>query len=412
MSHYKPYPNYNKSKVEWIGELPEDWSVYKLSHLTPVKRGASPRPIDDPRYFDDEGKYSWVRIQDVTASKGKLTSTSQQLSKLGASKSVKMRPGSLFLSIAATVGVPCITEIKCCIHDGFVYFPMLPIEPAWLYRVFESRQCFVGLGKTGTQLNLNTETVGGISIPLPPPSERKTIISALDREIARVDALIKKKAHFIELLKEKRQALLHECLRHPDTIRIRVERCTDTPFRPVDRKAEIEYIRLGLYNRGRGTFHKPTAIGEELGDSTFTWVQEGDLILSGQFAWEGAASLASKDDHDCIVSHRYHTYRGKPGIVDTAYLWAYFTSHEGNFVLNDHSRGSAGRNRPLNPNSLAKEKVPVPPMPMQEQVAALVRFENRFKELVGHSISLLNEHRSALITAAVTGQIDLREDAA
>ena len=412
MTKYAPYPAYKETGVEWIGTVPAHWEVKKIAHMTPVKRGASPRPIDDPRYFDDAGEFGWVRIQDVTACGGQLTSTRQQLSPLGASKSVKMQPGQLFLSIAATVGVPCFTGMKCCIHDGFVYFPKLQTSPQWLYRIFESKECFVGLGKIGTQLNLNTETVGNIIVPVPPLEEQASINETLDRETTRIDALIEKKIRFIELLKEKRQALLYECLMHHETVRMRVERCTESPYRPINRDDDVSYTRLGLYNRGRGIFHKPEAIGRDLGDSSFTWVHEGDLIVSGQFAWEGAVSLASEAEDGCVISHRYHTYRGKTGVTDTAYLWAYFTSHEGDFVLNDHSRGSAGRNRPLNPNTLAKEKIPVPPMRMQKKVAALVEFEDRFKALVARSTALLNERRSALITGAVTGQIDLREDAA
>lgn len=196
------------SGVEWIGEVPEHWEIKKIGHLTPVKRGASPRPIDDQRYFDEDGEFGWVRIQDVTACDGILKSTQQQLSALGASKSVKMGPGRLFLSIAATVGVPCISSIKCCIHDGFVYFPNLKLAPQWLFRIFEARECFVGLGKMGTQLNLNTETVSGISIPVPPVPEIDEILSMLQKQTAYVDGLIELSKLSVDLLAERRSALI------------------------------------------------------------------------------------------------------------------------------------------------------------------------------------------------------------
>jgi type I restriction enzyme, S subunit len=71
------------SGVDWIGRVPAHWDVVKIRHLTQVKRGASPRPIDDPKYFNDEGEYSWVRIADVTASDRYLLETTQRLSELG-----------------------------------------------------------------------------------------------------------------------------------------------------------------------------------------------------------------------------------------------------------------------------------------------------------------------------------------
>ena len=155
------------SGVEWLGEIPATWKREKIKHVSIVKRGASPRPIDDPIYFDENGEYSWVRISDVTASNRYLIETEQTLSNLGASLSVKLGPGNIFVSIAATIGKPIITKIKCCIHDGFVYFPMLKESVDFFHYLFSSSGIYKGLGKWGTQLNLNTETFGNITAPIP-----------------------------------------------------------------------------------------------------------------------------------------------------------------------------------------------------------------------------------------------------
>ncbi len=62
MGKYQGYEKYNDSGVKWLGEIPEHWKSLKIKRLTAIKRGASPRPIDDPKYFDDDGEYAWVRI--------------------------------------------------------------------------------------------------------------------------------------------------------------------------------------------------------------------------------------------------------------------------------------------------------------------------------------------------------------
>ncbi len=196
------------SGVEWLGEVPKHWRIISIKWLSPVQRGASPRPIDDPKYFDDEGEYAWVRIADVSASDGNLRESTQYLSELGSTLSVKIEPGELFVSIAGTVGKPCISEIKACIHDGFVYFPSLKITPKFLYRIFEAATCYGGLGKWGTQLNLNTDTIGSIRIALPPPPELGDILTFLDRETACIDALTAEAEKGISLLKERRNALI------------------------------------------------------------------------------------------------------------------------------------------------------------------------------------------------------------
>lgn len=196
------------SGVEWLGEIPTHWEVRKVKRLCLVRRGASPRPIEDPIYFDDDGEYAWVRIADVTASDRYLEATTQRLSDLGKSKSVALEPGELFVSIAATVGKPIITKIKCCIHDGFVYFVGLRANREYLFYLFSCGEAYKGLGKLGTQLNLNTDTIGDIYVPRPSPSEQDAIVSFLDAATARVDALVMKVRDAIERLKELRTALV------------------------------------------------------------------------------------------------------------------------------------------------------------------------------------------------------------
>lgn len=147
MSKYQKYDEYKDSGVEWLEHVPMEWDVKKIKHLSPVKRGASPRPIDDPKFFDDDGEYAWVRIADVSASDVYLVQSTQTMSALGSSLSVKLELNQLFLSIAGTVGKPCINKIKACIHDGFVYFPELKIPNKYLFYVFAGEQAYKGLGR-------------------------------------------------------------------------------------------------------------------------------------------------------------------------------------------------------------------------------------------------------------------------
>ncbi len=198
------------SGVEWIGQVPEHWEILSIKRLSQVKRGASPRPIDNPKYFDDDGEYAWVRISDVTASNMYLLETTQKLSNLGKSYSVPLMPGSLFLSIAGSVGKPIITKIKVCIHDGFVYFPEYKQNTKFLYYIFYSEQPYIGLGKMGTQLNLNTDTVGAIKIPIPPLCEQQQIADYLDIQTAKIDQAIALKTAHIEKLKEYKSVLIND----------------------------------------------------------------------------------------------------------------------------------------------------------------------------------------------------------
>lgn len=403
------YPKYKESGVEWLGEVPGHWDVKSIKWLSPVQRGASPRPIDDPKYFDGEGEYAWVRIADVSSSDGELRDTTQRLSELGSSLSVKINPGELFISIAGTVGKPCISAIKACIHDGFVYFPKLKIPPIFLYRIFEAGVCYGGLGKFGTQLNLNTDTIGSIRIALPPDDELKEVLDFLDRETEKIDALIAEQRRLMELLNEQIISLVLSSFDAPETIELRLSEASTIISRQVIQKADESYTRIGLYNRGRGLFHKDESEMDDMGESDFFWIEEGDLIISGQFAWEGAVALADQEDTGCVVSHRYPVIRGKSGVALTEYLFGLLRTKHGDFLLNENSRGAAGRNRPLNISSLMKEKIPVPNMEIQKAVARVVHVRKALFKEIANAIALLQERRSALISATVTGKIDVRK---
>lgn len=207
-----PNAEMKDSGVVWLGDVPSHWVVLSIKRLSQVKRGASPRPIDNPEYFDDEGEYAWVRIADVTASDKYLLTTTQKLSDYGKSFSIPLEPNSIFLSIAGSVGKPMITKIKACIHDGFVYFPEWKESIDFLYYIFASGQPYLGLGKLGTQLNLNSDTVGAIKIGLPPLSEQIQIVDFIDQETQKIDQMTETVNRTIERLKEYRSTLITQAV--------------------------------------------------------------------------------------------------------------------------------------------------------------------------------------------------------
>ena len=196
------------SAVPWLARHPEHWKAAPLRYLSRIQRGASPRPIEDPIYFDDEGSHGWVRISDVTSSQKYLESTEQRLSPLGRQLSVPLEPGELFLSIAATVGKPIIAGIPCCIHDGFVAIRRPHLNTEFLYYALLLGDAFRGLGKLGTQLNLNSDTVGSIIMPVPPAAEQQMLIAEIEGSLGQISSQRDLINRQLALLFERRQALI------------------------------------------------------------------------------------------------------------------------------------------------------------------------------------------------------------
>ena len=153
-----------------------------LGSLCALRRGASPRPIHDPKWFSEVGP-GWVRIRDLGSNGRFLRTTEQRLSPLGVEKSVQVWPGEVILSIAATIGRPAIADTDLCIHDGFVVFRDL--SPAldrdylfhflrWMRPVLESK------GQLGTQMNINTTIVEGLRLDVPSLTAQRKAAAAMN----------------------------------------------------------------------------------------------------------------------------------------------------------------------------------------------------------------------------------------
>ncbi len=186
-----------------------EWEVKRLGEIAKIQRGASPRPIDSPVWFDDNSKVGWVRISDVTCAGMFLLETTQRLSPLGVKHSRPVAAGSLIMSICATVGRPIITQIDVCIHDGFVVFDNLEADQRFLYYFLKWIEPeWSKHGQTGSQMNLNTGLINGTRISLPPVPEQTAIaevLSEMDGELAvleqrREKTLTLKQAMMQELL--------------------------------------------------------------------------------------------------------------------------------------------------------------------------------------------------------------------
>ena len=176
-----------------LGEIPEDWEVVKLGEVANIQRGASPRPIDSPIWFDQNSSIGWLRISDVSNADKYLYETSQNLSELGVANSRLIEQDNLVMSICATVGKPIITKKDLCIHDGFVVFGSLHCDMEFMYYILQSIEpIWAKSGQTGSQMNLNTDLIKSTQVALPQSKPEQTAIaltlSDMDSEIAALEA--------------------------------------------------------------------------------------------------------------------------------------------------------------------------------------------------------------------------------
>ena len=184
------------------------WEQRKLGDLAEIVRGASPRPISDSKWFDNNSDVGWLRISDVTAQDGRIQYLEQKISKLGQDKTRVVKTPHLLLSIAATVGKPVINYVPTGVHDGFLIFlnPKFNILYAfWWLEIF--REEWNKYGQPGSQVNLNSDLVKNQVINIPNEKEQEKISSfleALDRIITlhqrKLDCLISIKKGLLQQL--------------------------------------------------------------------------------------------------------------------------------------------------------------------------------------------------------------------
>lgn len=149
------------------GEMPAEWKVGKLGEFVEIKRGGSPRPIQN--FMADEG-LRWLKISDVTSlSAPFVLKIAEHIKEEGLSKTVFLKAGSLVLSNSATPGIPKIIDLDTCIHDGWLYFPKSQLSNEYLYLLFkEIRPKLVSLGNGSIFTNLKTDILKNYEICLPP----------------------------------------------------------------------------------------------------------------------------------------------------------------------------------------------------------------------------------------------------
>ena len=175
----------------WGGTMPEDWKEGTLGEIVSVKRGGSPRPIQD--YLSYKG-YRWLKISDATAEASPFIShIVEHIKEEGLNKTVFIKQGSLVLSNSATPGLPKFVDLDTCIHDGWLYFPQSYFSNEYLYLLFQrERPYLLSQGNGSVFTNLKTDIVKNLFVII--PTER--VLNSFQQIVGKV---------FTEILNNQRE---------------------------------------------------------------------------------------------------------------------------------------------------------------------------------------------------------------
>lgn len=199
------------SGIQWLGKIPTHWKAKKLKYLARIFNGATPSSGEE-MYWKD-GDIKWATPSDLSSNNSMyLYDTIRNITQEGYNSCgvCMVRKGSVILSTRAPIGLLSIAENEMCFNQGCRGIEVKEfINNIYLYYfLYISNSILNSLGKGTTFIELSTDSLATLQLPLPPLSEQQEIIAYLDEKLSKIDALKSKTIKQIELLKEYKTSLI------------------------------------------------------------------------------------------------------------------------------------------------------------------------------------------------------------
>jgi len=440
---YEPYPEYKDSGAEWLGKIPAHWEIKPLKRVLKVFNGSTPRS-SEPEYWD--GDIPWATPEDLgELASSEISETKRYITQTGyASCGTNLVPaGSLVLSTRAPIGHLAIAAVALCTNQGCrSLVPRSTILSRFSYYIIcAARQELVSLGQGSTFIELGKSELETVVLPFPKIEEQQAIADFLDRETAKIDELTEKKKKLTERLQEQRIALItHAVTRglNPDAPMKdsgvdwlgkipthwdlkKIKHVSFIKFSSIDKHSKEDEHPVYLcnytdvYNNDtilpNHKFMQATATKSEI--KRFS-LKKGDVIVTKDSEdWRDIAvsSYVSANLPDVICGYHLALIRSNLSVIKEKYLfWSFYArniNHQFTIAATGITRFGLGK------YWLDNSLFFIPPIQEQQAIADYLDREtakiDRLIRRINQAIEKLQEYRIALITATVTGKIDVRE---
>ncbi|MGF6370913.1 type I restriction enzyme S subunit [Paraburkholderia sp. RAU6.4a] len=439
------YPQYKDSEVAWLHDVPAHWRISPLKYLASLKSGGTPSK-DNLDYWD--GEVPWASAKDLKTDT--LADTIDHVTSFAVeSGNADLLPEGTILVVVrgmilartfpvaeTLVSMAINQDLKGIIPRKVVTGRFL----AWLLRGTAS-ESLLRLDEAGHGTKaLRMDAWTSMQLPIPPVDEQSTIAAFLDRETGKIDALIAEQEKLLTLLAEKRQATIsHAVTRglNPDApvkdsgvdwlgrvpahwqvvplaYRYNVQlgkmldssKITGEHLRPYLRVFDVQW---GYIN----TNELPVMDFDEDAREKFGLVA-GDILVNEGGSYPGRSAIWSGTLDECYYQKALHRLRPYSSETDTThffYFVLFWAAHQGVFSYG----GNETTIEHLPAEKLRRYRFAFPPIEEQLLIASFLNVEIAKLDALGseveRAIQLLKERRSALISAAVAGKIDVRNAA-
>jgi type I restriction enzyme S subunit len=428
--HYKPYPAYKDSSVEWLGEIPEGWEVKRLKFASLVEAGQSP-----PSEFVTEGIEGFPFLQG-NAEFGPLNPDPRQVCTIATKRAL---PGDILLSVRAPVGDVNIADQAYAIGRGLCAIRFINnAESHFQYYLLVRTRFLLNSVATGSTYDgVTVSDVANLPALLPPIPEQRAIAAFLDRETAKIDALMGKNERLIELLQENSAALItHVVTKGLDPgVAMKdsgVEWLGEIPAHwdvsPLYARYEVALGKMldtkRIVGVSSGRYLRNVDVQwdsintEGLPEMDFApWERDryglkaGDLLIC-EGGEVGRTAIWHAEIEQCFYQKAIHRVRPRSEQESPRFLYylMYALAKGGVFSA------SGNPNTIDHLTAVQLKQFRFPFARLQEQLAIAAFLDRETAKLdaliakVREAINRLKELRTALISAAVTGKIDVREE--
>jgi len=427
-----PYSDYTDCGVGWLGDIPNHWTVSRIKFFGKIRYG-----VGEPPEYRSQG-VPLIRATNVKSGKiSDIGLVHVDPNDIPKNRIVWLKEGDVIVvrSGAYTGDSSIVPKGYAGSIAGFdMVFSPKGCEPRFIAHSLLSRYIrehqFDLLRLRAAQPHLNAEEFGDCFVVVPPSEEQSAIANFLDRETAKIDTLVDKQKQLIKLLEEKRQAVIFHAVTkglNPD-VRMKdsmVEWLGDVPehwevmrvgqlFSESKESGEDELpvlsvsIHHGVSEKELSSEERDRKVSHIEDKTKYKRVRPSDLTYNMMRAWQGGFGAVVVDG---LVSPAYVVARPRTN-TDTMYFEKLLRTPSAITEMHRFSKGITDFRLRLYWDEFKGLWLVVPPADEIRQIVEFIKNQQQgFDELLSASkgfIGLLNERRTALVSAAVTGKIDVR----
>jgi len=428
---YPAYPKYKPSGVEWLGEVPEHWEFKRLKTaatywVSNVDKVASEDelPVRLCNYTDvynNDHIHPNMDLMQTTATAGEIRRFGLHVNDVVITKDSEEWND---IAVPALV-IESAPDLVCGYHLAIIRSNQDALHGRFLFRSFQScavNQQFQTAATGVTRYGLPKSSIGEALILLPPLSEQPAIADFLDRETTKLDTLVAKKRELIEKLKEKRTALISRTVTRglPPEVARAAGLDPNPKLKPsgiewlgeVPEHWEVKQLKWAIMfqrghdlpNEDRQEGNVPLVTSAGVSATHTKAAAKGPGIITGRYGTIGQFYLVKEDFWPLNTTLYSIDLRAN----EPRFLQYMLTHLSPLFLLNAVKSAVPGVDR----NDIHPTKTVVPPVPEQRAIADYLDREaakiDQMAAKVEEALARLQEYRTALITAAVTGKIDMR----